>query len=206
VHGEVKANTVYGNAQAGIYTDGASYVRVDGNLVYSNAKGIGVSSENPNYAAHDVWVYNNVVHDNQGAGIFIWDSSTNPGFPGVQNVIIANNTVVDNQISFYLAGSNDSALILNNLDYTTGTSYLNAATTSTFTFQSNITLPDLSGFVSPSTYNFQLNSRSPAINQGSPLPTFADDLGNTFSITVDYLGNPRVVGGAPDIGAYEYQG
>jgi hypothetical protein len=69
-----------------------------------------------------------------------------------------------------------------------------------------MTLSDLSGFVSPSTYNFQLNSTSPAINQGSPLPTLKDDLGNTFTITVDYLGNPRVVGGTADIGAYEYQG
>jgi hypothetical protein len=206
VHGEVTGNTTYGNAQAGIYTDGASYVRVDGNLVYSNAKGIGVSSEDPHYAAHDVWVYNNVVHDNQGAGIFIWDSPTHPGYPGVQNVIITNNTVIDNQTSFYFAGSNDTALVMNNLDYTTGTSYFSVATNSTLTFQSNITLSDLSGFVSPSTYNFQLNSTSPAINQGSPLPTFSDDLGNTFSITVDYLGNPRVVGGAPDVGAYEYQG
>jgi hypothetical protein len=113
---------------------------------------------------------------------------------------------VDNQTSFYLAGSNDTALIMNNLDYTSGTSYYNAATNSTFTFQTNLTLTDLSGFVSPSTYNFQLNLTSPAINQGSPLPTLKDDLANTFSITVDYLGNPRVVSGAPDIAAYEYQG
>ena len=51
-------------------------------------------------------------------------------------------------------------------------------------------------FVNPAADNFSLQSNSPCINSG-------DDLVVTSS--TDFAGNPRIVGGTVDIGAYEYQ-
>jgi parallel beta-helix repeat protein len=205
-HGEVAGNTVYDNVAAGIYVDGASYVRIDGNQAYGNASGIGVSSENVNYSTHDIWVYNNVIHDNSNSGIFIWDSTTNPGYAGSQNVLIINNTLVNNKTSIYLAGDSNTAEIMNNLSYTTGYNVFNSATHSTFLIHNNVWLTSLVGFVSASTGDYQLTASSPAIGQGAPIPSFSDDLGDTYLIAADFLGNNRVVNGRVDAGAYEFQG
>jgi hypothetical protein len=51
-------------------------------------------------------------------------------------------------------------------------------------------------FVNPAAGNFQLQSNSPCINSG-------DDA--MVSTTTDFAGNPRIVGGAVDMGAYEFQ-
>jgi parallel beta-helix repeat protein len=203
-HGEVDHNVVYSNGAAGIYMDGAAYLRIDDNRVYSNPRGIGVSSENPNYSTHDIWVYNNLSYNNTGSGIFIWDSPTNPGFHGSQNVLIANNTLVNNSTAIVLQGDSNTAEIMNNLGYSTGTQIDDTSTNSTYNIHNNVWLTSLTGFVSPSTANYQLTSTSPAINQGAPLPLLQDDLGDSFVISTDFLGLNRNVNGV-DAGAYEYQ-
>ncbi|HUB25483.1 MAG TPA: right-handed parallel beta-helix repeat-containing protein, partial [Tepidisphaeraceae bacterium] len=53
------------------------------------------------------------------------------------------------------------------------------------------------GFVG--TNNFQLEAGSPCINAG-------DNADVPSGVTTDLAGNPRIVGGAVDMGAYEYQG
>ena len=208
--GEVAGNQVSGNGAAGIYVDGAAYVRIDANTVFGNQKGIGVSSESANYSTHDIWVYNNVIYNQTlGAGLFIWDNTAVPGHAGPQNVLLTNNTLVNNATSIYLHGDSNTAQIMNNLVYTAGgNSYgniYNDATNSTFAIHNNVFLTSLVGFVSPSTNNYQLTSSSPAIDQGAAIPSFSDDLGNTFTITTDAAGMNRGVNGAPDAGAYEYQ-
>jgi competence ComEA-like helix-hairpin-helix protein len=50
-------------------------------------------------------------------------------------------------------------------------------------------------FVDPSAKDYRLRANSPAINAGIATP-----------VTVDYTGNPRLFGAAPDLGAYEFQG
>lgn len=205
-HGEVSKNTVHANVSSGIYLDGVSYVRVFGNKVFGNGKGIGVTSESTKYSCHDNWVYNNLVYDNTGAGLYIWDNVATPGFAGSQNILLANNTLVNNKTTIYLHGKSNSASILNNLGYnTTNSMYLdiyNDSTQSTYSIQGNVWLRSLLGFVSASLRDFHLALGSPAIGAGVALPMLKDNIGGTFGITLDYDDHPRVVGKI-DAGAYE---
>lgn len=204
-HGEVTGNTVHGNSAPGIYVDGASYVRVHGNRVFNNSKGIGVSSEDANYPTRDVWVYNNVVYDNRGAGCFVWDDGSDPGYKGSQDVLIAHNTLVGNSPSVYLSGENNSAEIVNNLGFTTGASVYSSAVDSSFNTHHNVWLRSLAGFADAANKDFRLTASSAALDRGGPVPYFYDDLGNAFTVATDFDGQPRVAGPAPDAGAFEYR-
>lgn len=205
-HGQVVNNTVAGNGSAGIFIDGASYVRIDRNKVFNNGRGIGISSEDSRYSTHDIWVYNNLIYNNSGAGLFTWDDPVHFGYRGVQNVLWANNTLVNNTSNMYLFGDSNTIQILNNLMVTTGSQFWSDATNTTVTWTKNIYLTDLNSFVSPSSNDYRLkSSASLAINQGTPLPVLWDDLGRSFTIGIDLAGNNRVLGSAIDIGAYETQ-
>lgn len=204
-HGEVSNNMVYNNQRAGIYVDGSSYVRVDRNQVYNGIRGgIAVSSECTHYTCHDIWVYNNVLYDNRVTGILISD----PNNHGTQNILIANNTLVNNTTNIYLRGDRITADIMNNLCYVNdplGKNLYSVATNSTVSIHNEVLLSNLNGFVSATAKDFRLTSSSPAIDKGSALPILVDDLGNTYVITTDFLGLSRTVNGHIDAGAYEYQ-
>jgi parallel beta-helix repeat protein len=202
-HGEVTGNHVYQNARPGIYVDGASYVRIHRNRIHDNSKGIGVSSEDIHYSTSYVWVYNNLVYDHADAGLFIWDSASSPGYPGSQNVLLANNTVVNNKLSVYLSGPNNTAEIMNNLGYSSAAGLYNSSTGSSFNIHNNVWLSSLIGFVDPAAKDFHLLSSSPAVDAGSLLPLLFDDLGNQFLINTDYDLLSRSAGAATDAGAFE---
>jgi len=203
--GEVTGNRVYGNGAAGIYVDGASYVRVHRNVVYRNRSGIGVSSEDANYATHDVWVYNNLVYDNAEAGCFLWDDRVLPGHRGVQKVLFAHNTLVGNRHSFYLSGEGNTGAILNNLGQSAAESVWNESKGSSVRLGGNVWLPSVSGFAGAPRKDFRLTARSPAVDKGSRVTPFADDRGARFEIGSDFDGASRAAGRAPDAGAYEYR-
>jgi parallel beta-helix repeat protein len=204
-HGEVVDNILYGNAKPGIYIDGASYIRVHRNRVYNNLKGIGITSEDINYSTSYVWVYNNLVYDNTDAGLFIWDDSCNPGYCGSQNILLTNNTLVNNKLSVYLGGNGNSAEIMNNVGYSTGSSLYSNSTNSTYNVHNNVWLNGQTSFVNATAKDFHLTSASPAINAGSPITLLFDDLGNVFSVDSDFDKLARIVGSAIDAGAYEYR-
>jgi parallel beta-helix repeat protein len=204
-HGEVVDNVVYGNARPGIYIDGASYVRVHRNRVYGNLKGIGVTSEEVNYSTSYIWVYNNLVYDNADAGIFMWDDAANPGFPGAQNVLLANNTLVNNKLSIYLSGANNSAEIMNNAGYSSGAALYNSSTNSAFNIHHNVWLTGITGFVDAANKNFHLTAASPAVNAGTQIPLLIDDIGNSFVVDTDFDKLSRAAGSINDAGAYEFR-
>ncbi|MBI6545864.1 MAG: right-handed parallel beta-helix repeat-containing protein [Cyanobacteria bacterium NC_groundwater_1444_Ag_S-0.65um_54_12] len=202
-HGEVVDNIVYSHRSIGIYVDGATYVRIHRNRAYANSTGITVSSETGynKYGTHHIWVYNNLSYDNtNGAGISIWDIDT-----GATDVLITNNTLINNKFSIYLGASGNSAEIMNNLGYATGSSVYNISKNSTYKIHDNIWMSGPTGFVSAANKDFRLVSSSPAINKGRAIPSFSDDLGNVFKILTDFAKLGRVVNGYPDAGAYEYQ-
>ncbi len=214
-HGEVTDNTVYGALccrtdgpapGGGIYTDGASYIRIHRNLVHSTRFGFFVTSEDQCYTNHDVQYYNNIARDNSEEGIRVWDSTSgSPGAAGTQNFLIANNTLIRNKRSLSVAYSNNSGAIINNLSYTTSVHFSNSSSNSTLDIRNNLFLANPVGvFVDILNHNFQLTANSPARDFGVLLPTFSDDRGTVFTISSDFIGKSRIVNGQPDAGAFEY--
>jgi hypothetical protein len=200
-HGEVRENEVYRNGAPGIYVDGGTYIRIHRNHVYGNAKGgIGLSSEDPRYRTHDIWVYNNLVYDHpSGPGCFVWDPDV-----GVERALFAHNTLVNNKTSFDFAGRGNSVEVTNNLGHAlSGTDTADWSVGSRIDIHHNTWLDSLRVFLDASKKDFRLTRMAPGIDGGNALPELRDDRGNVFVIDTDYANQKRPLGKAPDLGAYE---
>lgn len=200
-HGEIVQNEVFNNRAPGIYVDGASYLRIHRNRVYGNGKGgIGVSSEDPRYSTHDIWVYNNVIFDHpEGGGGFVWDPDV-----GAERVLFAHNTLVGNKFSFSIAGRGNSVEIVNNLGQSlSGTDTADWSVGSKLTIHQNTWIGSLRAFIDASAKDFRLRRKSPGIDGGKPLDPLRDDRGNLFPIDLDFAEQPRSLGKGPDAGAFE---
>lgn len=152
-------------------------------------------------------VYNNVIVNTGGHGIFCDDrTATGAGFKFLNNTIVSSgqdgirlyadnvpqnvvyNNIIVNPKSYstykYPRTGNDAYLYLLNKSVVVKS-------------QNNYFTRDLNApkFVSASTFNYALNTGSPAINKGYNI--------SSYNIPVDFVGNPRLKGGAYDIGAYE---
>lgn len=202
--GSVSGNRVYANGAAGIYVDGAESVRIEGNLVHDNRAGIGISSENPNYATHDIWVFNNVIDHNRESGVFLWDDRKNSGKRGVQNVMIAYNTIVFSTDAFYFAGEDSSVSLFNNLAFAKVADQRNEASHLSLVQRGNVWLRQPSGFAGPGQRDFHLARGSAAIGRAVGTPIISDARGQPVAMTHDYDGVPRREGNGSDAGAYEY--
>jgi hypothetical protein len=120
---------------------------------------------------------------------------------GTTGGILYNCTVVSNTAA-NIGGVYDGTLYNSIIYYNSGataSNYLggtltNCDTTPLASGFGNIT--NIPTFVNPAAGDYHLQSNSPCINTGN----------NTYVTTsVDLDGNPRIVGGTVDIGAYEYQ-
>jgi parallel beta-helix repeat protein len=199
--GKVVDNVVHDNRAAGIYVDGASDVLIHRNRVYRNGSGIGVSSEDVNYRTRGVVVANNIVQENQDAGIFLWDDGSDRGFVGVQEVSILHNTLVGNRYAIYLSGRSNTGWIANNLGQSRRAPLSNNARNSSFRIEGNLWLKNRLGVIPINATNLQSRA-SPGRDRGQQL------LGRTPNeqavISADIRGRSRPRGRAPDAGAFEH--
>jgi hypothetical protein len=193
----VRGNTIYNNAGAGNY--GAGIILSSGtghlaynNIIYGNAIGIQVD-----YGAIGAKVYNNTLYKNDRnsassdipANIDI-EPNPNPG----NGVIGSNNEIINNIVSdhkhYGVYNAAAQTQIKNNLIYNQTDGYIRLG--------GAISANNITGvsplFVELASYNFHLQSTSPAIDKGLSLAL----------VPTDNEGTVRPKGASFDIGAYEY--
>lgn len=107
---------------AGIYSDGASDIFIENNLVYDNQWGIEVGCENVGFTSFLITVQNNFIYNNEDAGLSIggFDYPANSG--KVSSSSIVNNTLYNNDTNIGgLSGTTGDI----NLSYTEFTTITN---------------------------------------------------------------------------------
>ena len=209
----------------GVYAGtGSSYITWDQNEFNNIGRLPHSTSVNDDYSHdHGLYIYNgpytitNNIFYNQAAG---WNIQTSPGS---HDISILENTLIgganpQKDGCLILWGQNTNVTIQNNIFYN-GRNYAmdNYATTQSGSlFDHNLVYGSPSGIIgsiggsiaetnnlmnvnpiltAPATNDYHLQSGSPAI-----------DAGAAVSVTEDFDGNPRPLGAAFDIGAYEYAG
>jgi hypothetical protein len=199
----------YNNPSNAIYVNGGNSATIEHNVVRDSAYGYAVVTE-PGYPdSHDVLIRNNLAYRNAVAGIMVgnWYSSTNGS--NVYNITVTNNTVYNCPIGFLIRPYVSASVIWeNNIFANSRMTYVNTLNWDPGNVDYNgyfgggtgpgahaLTLDPL--FTNASIGDFTLQPTSPAINAGDP-NTSATVVG-----AVDFAGNPRILGGRIDIGAYE---
>ena len=178
-------NQYYMNHDHAIYAEGVTGLKINNNIFY-NIKagwcvhvfsGTGLVSSDISIL-NNTFAFSNIYRKGQ---VVIFD---------VNNLLIANNIFyLTNEVAVNLpkVTTQSHCIIKNNITYG-GT--ITSVIPSGFTIINNIDNTDPK-MVSPSTYDFRLQSKSPAINSGI-----------NVGLTTDYL--KKAVGGLPDIGAFKY--
>jgi Right handed beta helix region/Secretion system C-terminal sorting domain len=204
----VVGNVSYGNAVNGIQFNGDCYAGgdgtlegglIEGNTVYDNGtKGLSIIS------APGVRIQNNLIYENRrgpagAAGIHLVDE---PGCgKPTTDAIVVNNTIVEPRMAGIRI--NDGAtrnVVFNNLivsgnpiadeeggNRVDGASYIMASATNGL-------------FVDADGFDFRLLDDASAVDAG--VSTYQ----SISAPSLDFAGWPRVAGGAPDAGAYEFGG
>ncbi len=161
-------------------------VTFSGNMANNNGGGMRNINSSPTLT--NVTFSGNMANNN-GGGMLNQDSSN----PTLRNVIIWGNTAPNNP-GMSNEGSTPT-ITHSNVQGCGGSSAWQTACGTNG--GGNIDANPL--FVDPGAGNLRLQASSPAINRGN----------NAFvpsGVTTDLAGQPRIVGGTVDMGAYEYQG
>ncbi|WP_205752826.1 right-handed parallel beta-helix repeat-containing protein [Cryptosporangium phraense] len=183
--GTIEYNSVYANNGPNIYVDGANDIQVFSNDVYDakgpTKSGIGLAVESGG-SARNVQIFNNLLHGNPGGGVDFWIGA-------YSDVQIYNNTIYQNgRAAIRLqSGTVSNSVAVNNIIW--GNPLIDVPGV---TMSGNLTSdPE---FVDLNAGDVRLKESSPAIDAANPAraPKF------------DFTGAARPVGGAPDLGAYEY--
>lgn len=222
-----------GGFAAGIYVDGGRHIVLENNRSHHNDLGIEIGAENLGVLTHGIVVQNNLVHDNAKAGLVfggfgffagrvkfchfrnnvVYHNDTlSTGF-GQLWVQFAQRNVVTSNV-FWASANNvllasDAGNARNRLDanlwYTDsgapGTFQWNGRAFASFALYQARTGRDAASlfadplFLDAAGLDFRLQASSPAIDAGSPVS-------GEFAL-LDYAGQTRPQGAAPDIGAFE---
>jgi Right handed beta helix region len=198
----------YNTTSVAMYDDGGNTGVMERNFVSHAGVGFEALSEPGQPATHDVTVRNNIVqYCQRGIVLGTWYSSTNGS--SVYNIHVWNNTFYANTTGVTIRPMVSSTVTWeNNIFAKNGTTYINMLNWNPGNAGYNVYFGGGTGpgsnnlisaplFVRTSAGNFSLQSTSPAINAGDP-NTSANVVGS-----VDFAGNPRILGGRVDIGAYE---
>lgn len=156
-------------------------------LIYGNAKGGVLAGDDLADGSSVIYLINNTIVQNAGAGISIgasW-SHTDALFAGFNNVLWGNSDV-----GFRTTYANNLPAFIDTLvDTTSGT----------FDSQGSLLTHADPKFVAPNANppDFRLQTDSPAVNVGAP-----EWMAGGYT-TTDVAGNARITGSAVDLGAYE---
>ncbi len=226
------ANGLHMNGDASLSDPGhnsdgiISFGLIENNIIYEN--GVGGGSGINMDGVTDTIVRNNLLYNNHASGISIYQID---GGSGSQNNLILNNTILmpsdgrwainipdlsdtNNKIynnillsdhsfrgsitipSASLAGfESDYNIVANRLTADDGNTVISLAAWQGLGFDAHSFIATANElFVNPAAHDYRLKDGSPAINAGT---TLAD-------VPTDLDGNPRPIGAAYDIGAYEY--
>jgi len=136
-------------------------------------------------------IYNNLVTDVGGNGIFGDDRTTGDG------IHVINNTIVraGNHGIYLLYNETTPAVAKNNLIVTPGDGYLVYFDTVDDSNNLNAVTLANAGFVDPANNNYQLAAVSDAVDAGADV--------SSLGITTDMTGTSRPQGDGYDIGAFE---
>jgi hypothetical protein len=219
-----RANGIHINADESQGGDGIiSNALVEGNIIYGNGAG-GGSGINMDGVVDSV-VRNNLLYDNHASGISLYRID---GATGSMNNVVVNNTIInpaDARWCVNINGGSSGNHVRNNILYNAhtfrgvitidsssrpGFAASNNSVMSRFSIDDGNTVISLSAwqalgydtnsfvavpadhFVAPGS-DFHLLETSPAIDAGT----------SNEAPTIDLDGNPRPIGAAVDIGAYE---
>jgi hypothetical protein len=200
----------YNNAACALYVDGGNTSLIERNFIDHAGVGIEALSEPGQPATHDVTIRNNVVRNSNQHGIVMGTWYSNTDGSSVYNINAYNNTFYGNNNGVVIRPMQSATvnwennIVANNANNYVNTLNWNPGNTdynlyfggNTGPGTHNVTSDPL--FHNAATGDLSLKSGSPAINTGDP-STLASVAG-----AVDFAGNPRIIGGRIDIGAYEY--
>jgi hypothetical protein len=191
---DIYNNSVHNNARSGISIGaeqgGGDYnINVYNNIIYKNNEhGFNINGSNistPNNI-HDVKFYNNTVYGNGYYGLY-------PNNPNCYNVQIKNNIVSQNVWSnaVNLTSSNKNNITV---DYNIFNGVNQAFHPGTESYYGTNAITSDPVLAYPGGNNYRLQSTSPARNAGT----------SSLAASTDADANGRPLGGAYDMGAYEY--
>lgn len=182
----VRYNLVYQNSwdgwSCGILLSSGEGNAAYGNIAYENF--IGLCSQ---YRSTDSLIFNNVAYNNSAYGIYVGQSSN-------LNTGVYNNTIYKNGIyGVFVGDGSRNAKVKNNIVYMNKSQNIfdGEPGKSEASFLNNFTANPL--FMNVSKNDFHLQAGSSAIDAGIPID----------GIFLDHDRNPRVIGKASDIGAFE---
>jgi hypothetical protein len=211
-YGSAVDTCMVSNNFANLYGGGVGQCRVNRSLVISNSVGPGGQGG----GAYDGTINNSTLAGNSGGGAYggayagsflctLNDCLLTGNLAGGANACVVNNcTLVGNADAGVNGGVVNNSIVYDNTPggqtYQGGSNYVGAALNYCCTLPLPVAglgnLTNAPMFVNQSAGDFHLQSNSPCINSGK----------NSYATNrTDLDGNPRIIGGTVDLGAYEYQ-